>query len=268
MVQSINTATFNSTDLDQLAEDLNRDGICILRGVLDRSLIAEWKAAFDDLFHERQQRPGGVAPRGTARCYLTLPWVAPFANPAVFANPAILGVIDRVFYQEYKLVQLAADIPMQGSEYQEIHRDFRPLFTDQIVTPLYALAVNFPLVEVTAENGPFEMARGTHVMSREEGLVKVQAGEIAMEQFYLQPGDVMIRSPLALHRGTPNTTPEPRPMMVMGYVMHWLHTHKVDLLLEEDYYNGLSPELQQLLRCQTVKRLPEKATETYVNFQY
>ena len=106
--------------------------------------------------------------------YVTLPWVPPFANSAVFANPTILSVLDRVFYQEYKLVQLAADIPMQGSEYQKIHRDFRPLFSDQIVTPLYALAVNFPLVEVTAENGPFEMARGTHRMPREEGLVKVQ----------------------------------------------------------------------------------------------
>lgn len=268
MVHSIDAVKFSTTDLDQLAADLNRDGICILRGLFDRSLIAEWKTAFDALFQERQQRSGGVAPRGKARGYMTLPWVAPFANPAVFANPTILAILDRIFYQEYKLVQLAADIPMQGSEYQEIHRDFRPLFTDHIVTPLYAVAVNFPLVEVTADNGPFEMARGTHVIPREEGLVKVRAGEIPMEQFYMQPGDVMIRSPLALHRGTPNHTPEPRPMIVMGYVMHWLHTHKVDLTLPSHYYNSLSPQLQQLLRCQTVEQLSDQAVETYVNFQY
>lgn len=268
MIQSSSTTTFNSTNLDQLAEDLNRDGICIIRGLFDRALMDEWKTAFDALFHQRQQQPGGVAPRGTARGYVTLPWVSPFANPDVFANPTILGILDRVFYQEYKLVQLAADIPMQGSEYQDVHRDFRPLFSDQIVTPLYGVAVNFPLVEVTAHNGPFEMARGTHVIPREEGLVKVRAGEIPMEQFHMQPGDVMMRSPLALHRGTPNCTPEPRPMIVMGYVMHWLHTHKVDLTLEQDYYNGLSPELQQLLRCNTVERLSDNATETYVKFEY
>lgn len=268
MVQSINTATFTNIDLDQYAEELNRDGICVIRGLFERALIEKWAVAFDALFQERQQRPGGVAPRGQARGYVTLPWVPPFANPAVFANPVILGVLDRVFFQEYKLVQLAADIPMQGSEYQKIHRDFRPLFSDQIVTPLYALAVNFPLVEVTAENGPFEMARGTHRMPREAGLVKVQAGEILMEPFYMQPGDVMIRSPLALHRGTPNRTPQPRPMIVMGYIMHWLHTHKVDLTLEQDYYNSLSSQLQELLRCRTVKRLPDPMTETYVNFEY
>ncbi len=268
MVQGINKTDLSAIELDRLAEDLNRDGICVIRGLFDRALIEAWSVAFDALFQERQQRPGGVAPRGKARGYVTLPWVTPFADAEVFANSTITGILDRVFYQEYKLVQLAADIPMQGSEYQEIHRDFRPLFTDQIVTPLYAIAVNFPLVEVTEANGPFEMARGTHVMPREEALVKVRAGEIPMEQFYMQPGDVMMRSPLALHRGTPNRTPHPRPMIVMGYVMHWLHTQKVDLTLPQDYYNSLSPQLQQLLRCETVERLPDQATETYINFEY
>lgn len=267
LVQSVETV-FTERELDRFAEELNRDGICVIRGLFDRALIDRWKVAFDALFQERQQRPGGLAPRGQARCYATLPWVQPFADPAVFANPIIRGVLNRVFFQEYKLVQLAADIPLQGSQYQEIHRDFRPLFSDQIVTPLYALAVNFSLVEVTEANGPFEMARGTHVMSREEGLVKVQSGEIPMEQFYLQPGDVMIRSPLALHRGTPNLTPEPRPMIVMGYVMHWLHTQKVDLTLPRAYYESLPPEIQELLRCRVVEQLEENEVETYINFAY
>lgn len=268
MVHSIEKTGFCAADLDQFAADLNRDGICVIRGLFDRQLIEDWAVAFDALFRDRQQRPGGVAPRGPARGYITLPWVAPFADPAVFANPTILGVLDRVFYQEYKLVQLAADIPMQGSEYQEIHRDFRPLFSDQIVTPLYAVAVNFPLVEVTADNGPFEMARGTHRIGREEGLARVRTGEIPMEQFYMQPGDVMIRSPLALHRGTPNRTPQPRPMMVMGYVMHWLHTQKVDLTLPQAYYDSLPAKLQQLLRCEVIEQLPANAVETYIDFEY
>jgi len=268
MVQSIGTANISTAKLNQLADDLNQDGICIIRGVFDRALIQNWATAFAALVQERQHQPGGLASRGKARYYVTLPWVAPFANPNVFANPTILGVLDRVFHQEYKLVQLAADVPTQGSDYQETHRDFRPLFSDQIVTPLYAVAVNFPLVEVTSENGPFEMARGTHRMPREAALAKIRTGEIALEQFYMQPGDVMIRSPLALHRGTPNHTPQPRPMIVMGYVMHWLHTHKVDLTLSQAYYNQLTPQLQELLRCQIVAQLPTSGTETYINFEY
>jgi len=259
----------NSTNaLDQLAADLNRDGICVIRSLFSTELIEEWRRAFDSIFKKKQNMPGGLASRELARYYLTLPWIPPFANQEVFANPVILGVLDRVFAQEYVMVQLAADVPLQGSTYQEVHRDYRPLFSDQVVTPLYALAVNFPLVEVTGENGPFQMALGTHVLPREEGLAKVNAGEIPMQSFHMKPGDVMIRTPLALHRGTPNRTLVPRQMVVMGYVMHWLYTPNVNLTIPRDYYQNLPEQVKQLLRCQVVERLPESATEGYINFKH
>src|SRR4051812_43951851 len=160
-------ASFSDADLDRLVADLNRDGICILRGALAASLVDEWHAAFERLFAARQARPGGLAPREQSRYYLTLPWVPPFADEQVFANPAVLGVLNRIFPQEYVMVQLGVDVPLEGSDYQETHRDYRPLFSDDINTPLYALAVNFPLVEVTEENGPLQHARGTHLMGRD-----------------------------------------------------------------------------------------------------
>jgi len=40
MIQSIGTANFTTTDLDRLAQELNRDGICVvIRGLFDRDLI-------------------------------------------------------------------------------------------------------------------------------------------------------------------------------------------------------------------------------------
>lgn len=260
-------AKWTASELDRLAESLNRDGICVIRNLFPQSVIEAWATAFEQLFQQRQNQPGGLAPREQARYYLTLPWTAPFADAAIFANPVILAVLNRVFAQEYRLVQLGADVPTQGSTFQETHRDFRPLFTDQLVTPLYALAVNFPLVEVTAENGPFQMARGTHRLPRTVGLAKIEAGEIPLESFYLQPGDVMIRSPLALHRGSPNHTDQPRPMIVMGYVMHWLHTAHLDLSIPRAYYDSLPQPIQQMLRCKVVDQISEQA-ETYINFKY
>ena len=253
--------------LDRYAEELNRDGICVIRSLLPPSLIQVWADAFATLFRERAGRPGGLAPRETARFYVTLPWREPFDDPLVFANPVILGVLDRVMAQEYVMVQLAADTPLQGSEYQPIHRDFRPLFSDDVPTPLYALAVNVPLVEVTGERGPFEMARRTHRGSKDVALASIERGEIAMEAFLMQPGDVIIRTPLALHRGTPNRTDTPRPMVVLGYVMHWLHTPKVDLQIPREAWAALSEPHRRLLRCEVVDRLEERP-ESYVDFKY
>jgi hypothetical protein len=262
------TAELAPADLNRLAEDLSRDGICIIRGLFDPEMLKEWSRAFDQLFQERQDRPGGLAPREPNRYYLTLPWARPFADLNVFANPTILGVLDRTFPQDYVMVQFGADVPVKGSDYQETHRDFRPLFTDQVVTPLYAVAVNFPLVPVTDDNGPFEMAKGTHVIGRDEGLRKIERGDIPLERFTLDLGDAMIRSPLALHRGTPNRTDTPRPMIVMGYVMHWLHTPKVDLTLPRDFYEGLPERAKSLLRCEVVEQLADEKAETYINFKY
>jgi ectoine hydroxylase-related dioxygenase (phytanoyl-CoA dioxygenase family) len=262
------TSSFTDADLERLAADLNRDGICVLRGLFDPALVERWYEAFMALFERRKNVPGGLAPREEARYYLTLPMVEPFADVNVFANPAVLGVLNRVFAQEYVMVQLGADVPVKGSQYQETHRDYRPLFTDDVATPLYALAVNFPLVDVTPDNGPFEMARGTHVLRRDEGLAKVESGEIPMEQFTMKRGDLMIRTPLALHRGTPNNTDTPRPMVVMGYVMHWLHTPQVDLTFARDYYDALPPETRKMLRCNVVDELSVDKKETYLEFKY
>ena len=224
-------------------------------------------ADLDRLYAERARIDGGLAPRGKARHYLTLPWVDPFADPEVFAHPAILGVLDRVFAQEYVMVQLGADVAEPGAQDQEIHRDYRPLFDDSFVTPLYALAVNFPLVEVTRDNGPFTMARGTHVLSRDEGLRRIESGDAPLEPFFAQPGDVTIRTPLGLHLGTANVSDTPRPMVVMGYVMHWLHTANVELNVPRPFYESLPPKTQALLRCNVVDELPD-AAETYVDFAF
>jgi ectoine hydroxylase-related dioxygenase (phytanoyl-CoA dioxygenase family) len=253
--------------LDRYAEELERDGICVIPGLLPPALIHAWAGAFAALFADRAARPGGLAPRERERFYLTLPWTPPFDDPRVFANPTILGILDRVFAQEYVLVQLAADTPRHGSEYQPIHRDFRPLFHDDFVTPLYALAVNVPLVEVTPDRGPFEMARGTHRLPKEEALARIARGELAMEPFLMAPGDVMIRTPLALHRGTPNRTDTPRPMVVLGYVMHWLHTPKVELRVPRAAWTALPERQRRLLRCELVESL-EYRPESYVDFKY
>lgn len=254
-------------DLDALAEDLNRDGICSIPGLIPREKVERWKQALDAVVAEREGKPGALAPRGPGRHYLTIPWVEPFADPEVFANPTVLGVLDHVFAQEYALVQLGADIAGPGAEYQEVHRDYRPLFDDSVVTPLYALAVNFPLVEVTDDNGPFEMARGTHVLPRDEGLARVESGENPIEALHAQPGDVTIRTPLALHRGTPNRTEEPRPMIVLGYVMHWLHTPEVDITVPRALYESWPERTQTLLRARVVDELEDRP-ETYVDFVF
>jgi hypothetical protein len=260
--------TFSDQQLDKLARELQDDGICVLRGALDPLLIQGWADAFAQLFERRRTIEGGLAPRETERYYLTLPWREPFADERVFAHPAILGVLDRLFDKDYVMVQLGADVPLPGAEYQEVHRDFMHIFPEEVITPIYAVAVNFPLVKITDENGPFQMARKTHKMTRAEGLKKIETGELEFESFYADPGDVTIRSPLALHRGTPNRSGAARPMVVMGYVRAWMNTPNVSMSIPRAYLDSLPGHLRNRMRCEEIDEVVEDDVETYVNFKF
>lgn len=262
------TRQFSDSEIDSLAAGLERDGICFLRGLFDREDVRAWAVAFENLVDRRRSIPGALAPRGPGRFYVTLPWVSPFADPEVFAAPPLLRLLDKVFAQEYALVQLAVDTPVKGSDFQELHRDHRPLFREEFHTPAYALAANFPLCDVTEANGPLQMVPGSHRMAKQVALEKLKRGELRIESYPMEAGDLCLRWPYALHRGSPNRTDRPRPMVVMGYVMHWLRTLKVDLDVPRNFYDTLDPRLRAMLRCSIVESLPEEKAEAYVEFEY
>ena len=120
------------------------------------------------------------------------------------------------------------------------------------------------------QNGPFEVARRTHMMAKEEGLQRLQRGEVTLEPIPMKLGDVMIRDVRGLHRGTPNHTSEPRPMVVIGYSRHWLWRPEVSIQIPRATFNNLSARARQLLRFNPiVESLDEpEDTERYQSFAY
>ena len=158
-----------------------------------------------------------------------------------------------------------------GSEYQDVHRDTPPLFPEiGQETPPFQLAVNFPLVPVGIENGPLEIARGSHMMSKAEGMRRIEAGEIKLEPITMRLGDVMIRDVRGLHRGTPNRTETPRPMVVIGYSRRWLFRPEVSIRVPRATLETLSERARSLLRfnpiVESVDEIPD--TEIYQSFAY
>jgi hypothetical protein len=255
---------------DELAERVRRDGHCIIPGLFPRSLITEWHHHFYHLLRNHIEREGQRQNRGSFRYYVTLPFTPPFADPFVFADPDILAVVDRLVGPDTVMCQLATDTPVVGSDYQELHRDAPPLFPEWgRETPPFQLAVNFPLVDVTEQNGPLETTCGTHALPKEEALEKIRRGEIPIERITMQAGDVMIRDVRAIHRGTPNRSSEPRPMVVLGYSRRWLFRPEVSIRIPRSMWENLSDEHRHLLRFnRVVDQLEQESDEIYQNFAY
>jgi ectoine hydroxylase-related dioxygenase (phytanoyl-CoA dioxygenase family) len=246
-----------------------RDGHSILRDHIPRETLLGWREAFLPLLHQHIEREGHRRNRGTNRYYVTLPFTAPFADPGVFEDEDILAIVTRLVGEDPVMCQLATDTPLRDSDYQEVHRDAPPLFPElREETPPFQLAINIPLVDVHATNGPLEVVRGTHRIRKDEGMRALAAGEAALEPVTMRLGDVLVRDVRALHRGTPNHTDEPRPMVVLGFSRKWLHRPEVSINVPRGELAKLSPRAQRLLRFNPIVESAEVGEEAYQSFAY
>ncbi|MBN3756311.1 phytanoyl-CoA dioxygenase family protein [Paraburkholderia sp. Tr-20389] len=260
---------YTAAELDLLANQFDTDGMVVLRRHFARDTLLQWRNAFDVLL-EHRLRTSATAVRGPNRHYITLPFAGVFADEAIFADPDLLGIVERVAGDEPVMCQLASDTPLDGSDYQDVHRDTPALFEGFPETPSFQLAVNFPLCDVTLDNGPFETTLGTHRMHSSDALEAYEAGRAPLHAITMELGDVMIRDVRALHRGTPNRTQTPRPMVVIGYSRSWYFRPEVKIDVPESVYQGLGARAKRLLRhMPRVSDIDDNATgENYTKFAY
>lgn len=257
---------------DAFARDFNRDSLVILRNHIPREKLARWAAAFVPLLAAQVAREKGNSSRGAHRYYVTLPFSGLFADPGIYEDSDLLAIIERVAGPEAVLCQLASDTPLKGSDYQAWHADTPPLFTESKNndTPSFQLAVNFALCDVNDDNGSLASTLGTHRMNKDQALAGLASGAVAEHRFPMAMGDVMIRDVRALHRGTPNTTDAPRPMVVLGYSRRWYFRPEVQIRVPQSSWDALSATGRSLLRYNPVVPDGEAATaeEKYRSFAY
>jgi len=198
-------------------------GYCVLRSHFPLCLVD----ACRDAFWPRllgYLGSGKASNRGPHRHFLAMPFEPPCFTPQFFFDLDVLGIVRGLMDDRVVADQWGCDVPLRGSDYQGAHVDYqRPLFPEvpNLLLPPYAVVVSFGLVRIAREHGPIEIAPGTHRMTRMDAFQAVEAGLIGMQAIPLEIGDVLIRHPWALHRGTPNTTDTPRALVTIRYVRHW-----------------------------------------------
>jgi ectoine hydroxylase-related dioxygenase (phytanoyl-CoA dioxygenase family) len=193
-----------------------------------------------------------AANRGPHRHFMPMPFDPPCLVPQFFFDPHVLAVVRGLMDDRVVADQWGCDVPLRGSEYQEPHVDYRrPLFPEapDLVLPSYAIVVSFGLVRIAQENGPIEIAPGTHRLTRTEANLAVERGDTRLQPVPLEIGDVLIRHPWALHRGTPNTTDTPRALASIRYVRRWYADDSRDVCpIPRPLWDAMPLEQQQVMR--------------------
>jgi len=230
--------------------ELNENGFCVLKAHSTPRLIDACREAFWPILLEylRTHEPN----RGPSRHFLPMPFEPPCFAPEFFFDARVLEIVRGVLDERAVADQWGCDVPLRGSEYQEPHVDYqRPLFAEapNVILPPYMLVVSFGLVRIAVEKGPIEIAPGTHRMPKEEALRAVRCGAIEMRAVPLEIGDVLIRHPWAVHRGTPNLTGTPRALASIRYVHRWYYDESREVnAIPDSVWQTLNAEQQRMLR--------------------
>ena len=247
--------------------NLKIKGYVIIEDVFGETQLEEIKGRFDELLSDYIARTDSN--RGASRYGMPLPFEAPFASTTLVANPILLQVIQSILGDDVICSFFASDTALSGSQYQQAHSDVEPLFPhDNISLPPFCYVVNIPLVDFRPDNGPTEIwPFGTHLVgdpsvvpvpdfTRIEELRNSPVGrfteeEMTPEQVITPAGSVVIRDIRMWHRGTPNRSNEPRPMMAMVYNRPWYNHGVVEIT--ENEFTALPDEVKQVFRKAVVR---------------
>ncbi len=103
-----------------------------------------------------------------------MPFAAPFVTKFFF-DKDVLNLVRTAMDERIVADQWGCDVPLRGSEHQALHVNYQqPLFPEspELALPPYMLVVSFGLVPVTLDNGPIEIAPGTHRLPRKRSRLR------------------------------------------------------------------------------------------------
>jgi len=219
------------------------NGFVLLRGALPLDLVTTMKREFDEIESDCLSSTSGKSLQdipwrstgGTtfwianARLRAFIRMQGAFADPSVVANPFALGVMEDVLGPGFYCNSVSSDTCMLGSTFQSPHRDIGFYPSGQTRGTI----VNIPLMHCGDHNGPLEVwLGGSHLWTRQSfqmaemrafdqdvanPAIEQFAGRLPSVRLDLLPGDLLLRDPGTLHRGTPNPTRESRVMLTIGY---------------------------------------------------
>jgi ectoine hydroxylase-related dioxygenase (phytanoyl-CoA dioxygenase family) len=257
---------------------LHTRGYAVLRGAIPADVVAAADEAFGGVFddcvasrHGDTLEMAGITCRVAGRTgavfwernhrWRVFPRLrAPLDSPWVLANPFAMQLLRFMLGEEYHCKFVSSDTCLAGAEIQSPHREMDPGLSWEP----RGYIVNVPLHRCDLDNGPLEVwPCGSHLW-RDDVLKSlgyddtVQDGRnpdfealaamFPSRRILLEPGDVVIRDPALMHRGTVNHTDRPRTMLTVCYFRNSLsHNYgHLDLNLDHDLQIALSPEVRPL----------------------
>lgn len=177
---------------------------------------------------------------------------------AVIDTPTTTPILKALFGSENYIVGGGGgDLALPGAiEYQGLHSDnvwvepFDPV--GSITTremPVPVITINFPMSDLTWENGPIRQIPGTQRSTAPIPSLADETSELKYSTLCPVPvRSAVIRDNRAWHSGTPNLSGEVRSMPNVEYYAPWFRSEAVNRCMPYETWLGLSEHGQRISR--------------------
>jgi ectoine hydroxylase-related dioxygenase (phytanoyl-CoA dioxygenase family) len=197
-------------NLEQLKQTFERDGYLVFRNVVSAerlsSLHRQLSQSFEEAKRSGQLFSGGGTISGHLNCF---PGEASrFAYEALESH-GIVELVKSLFPKATRMPNVGCNFNLPHSVAQHYHADRN--FLDHF------MIANVAVVDTTIANGAIDIIPGSHRKFYKYWrfiLERVARGSTRIE---MKQGDVLIRTSNLWHRGMPNVTDAPRPMVAFTW---------------------------------------------------
>jgi hypothetical protein len=218
--------------LDAAVQAIRNDGFVILNDVIDLAHIALLRDRMLEDLQAILARTDTPFNWNTTNVQQDPPPFPPYLFRDVLFNDMAIAVTKAILGAGLRNTYYSGNTALPGDFKQPVHPDMSQLWVNLTVAPPpHALIVNVPVVNMRAENGSTELWPGTHLDTRmnvqrgaievPEEWVETRRAEVPPIQPSVRMGSLLIRDPRLWHRGMPNHTDAPRPMIAMIHVIKW-----------------------------------------------
>ena len=201
------------------------NGFVLLRGFLPADLVAGMYDALEPILRAeylKWEQGDSKSARGPARFAFDISRYVDLLGGALQderfrSNPIIEELVTEIFRpRRWTRGWTQVECAWRGSDHMDWHSDQVPEDTERPEDPNHTIRItyNIPLVDFTWANGAMELLPGSHLQPR--SFLSSTFRDIAHlypVSLRLQRGDALLRDSNTVHRGTPNLTEHPRPML-------------------------------------------------------
>ena len=231
------TGTIHSESLTEAVRAIRKDGYVILLGVIDPEHIHEIQPRMlqDVPSIESLKEPPYQFVRGHIQ--QDPPPFEPYLFKDVVCNEIVVAITEAILGNGVRNTFYSGNTNLPGSVRQPVHVDQGHLWPHMAHPhPANMLVVNVPVINMTAHNGSIELWPGSHsdtTVAWGDSIRVPEEDVLSRTDTHppLQPevpiGGILIRDMRLWHRGMPNLSNRPRPMIAMIHVCSWMRSEEI-----------------------------------------